>query len=155
MSECNLLGHIIAKFGIKVDLDKVWTIMQIPHLVHNNAMQCFLGKINFLRKFIFHYAQIIKPIQEMIKSDIVYKWDKMVKDVFTYIKQEIAEARALQSLDFSKYFFLYTFTYDTSLAIVLTQKDQLNNERPIFFMNVTYKDQRSTTLPWTGKLMQY
>jgi hypothetical protein len=41
----------------------------------------------------------------------------------------------LRSPDFSKYFFLYTFASDQSLATVLTQKDDDNNEAPISFMS--------------------
>lgn len=36
---------------------------------------------------------------------------------------------------FNKEFFLYTFASDNSLDAVLTQKDELNNERPISFMS--------------------
>ncbi len=66
MSKGNLLGHIV-KDGIKVDPGKVKTITQIPYLVKKKAMQSFLGKINFLRKFISDYAKIFKPIQGMGK----------------------------------------------------------------------------------------
>ena len=41
----------------------------------------------------------------------------------------------LWSLDFSKYFFLYTFASDQSLVAVLTQKDDDNNEAPVSFMS--------------------
>jgi hypothetical protein len=41
----------------------------------------------------------------------------------------------LRSLDFSKYFFLYTFAFDQSLVVVLTQKDDANNEAPVSFMS--------------------
>lgn len=62
MSEGNLIGHIITESWIKVDPDRVKTIMQIPFLVNKMAKQCLLGKINFLRKFIFDYTQIVKSI---------------------------------------------------------------------------------------------
>jgi len=50
VSEGNLLAHIISKSGIKVDPEMVKAIMEIPF------------KINFLRKFISDYTQIIKPM---------------------------------------------------------------------------------------------
>ena len=37
VSEGNILGHIIAKIGIKVDPNKVKTITQIPHPVNKKA----------------------------------------------------------------------------------------------------------------------
>lgn len=56
VSEGNLLRHIIAKNGIKIDLDRVRMTMQIPFLVNKQAMQCFLGKMNFLHKCISDYT---------------------------------------------------------------------------------------------------
>jgi hypothetical protein len=41
----------------------------------------------------------------------------------------------LRSHDFNKYFFLYTFASDQSLAALLTQKDDENNEAPISFIS--------------------
>jgi hypothetical protein len=41
----------------------------------------------------------------------------------------------LRSPDFGKYFFLYTFASDQSLAIVLTHKDDDNNESPVSYMS--------------------
>jgi hypothetical protein len=40
----------------------------------------------------------------------------------------------LGSLDFSKYLFLSTFSSDQSIALVLTQKDDENNEALVSFM---------------------
>jgi hypothetical protein len=41
----------------------------------------------------------------------------------------------LRSPDFNRDFFLYTFASDQSLAAVLTQKDDDNNEAPVSFMS--------------------
>lgn len=97
----------------------------------------FPRKINFLRKFMFDYGKIVKPIQEMIKKYVVCSWEKKEKELFTYIKQAIAEAFALYNLIFNKYLLLYSFTSNTSLVVVLTQKDELNNEQPISFMSAS------------------
>ena len=83
-------------------------------------MQYFFVKINFLRIFIFDFAEIARSLQEMIKKDIDLKWTKERKDEFIKIKEAIAEASTLQSLDFEKDFMLYTFAYDHSIAVVLT-----------------------------------
>jgi hypothetical protein len=40
----------------------------------------------------------------------------------------------LRSPDFNREFFLYTFASDQSLVVVLTQKNDANNEAPISFM---------------------
>lgn len=71
MSAENLLGHIIEKSGIKLELERVRAITQIPFLVNKKSMQSFLGKTNFLYKFISDYTQIMKHMQEMVQKDAI------------------------------------------------------------------------------------
>jgi len=112
VSEVTLLGHIIAKSGIKLDPERIKTIAQIPFPVNNKVMQSFLGKINFLHKFIFNYAYIVKPWQEMVKKYEIYKWDNGEKDAFYRIKQAIVDVSTLFSPNYGKDFLLYTFASD-------------------------------------------
>jgi hypothetical protein len=51
------------------------------------------------------------------------------------MKTVISQAPVLRSPDFNRYFFLYTFASDQSLAAVLTQKYDDNNEAPVSFMS--------------------
>ena len=53
------------------------------------------------------------------------------------MKQDIVEAPTLYNPYFKKYFLLYNFSSDTSIIVVLTQKDGQNNERLIYFMSAS------------------
>ena len=97
-------------------------------------MQSFLGKINFVRRFISDFVEIVKPLQEMIKKDFNFKWTKERKEAFEKIKESKAEAPTLRSPNFDKEFILYTFDFDHSIAAVLTQKNEEGEESPISFM---------------------
>ena len=108
-----------------------------PHPNGKKAMQSFMGKINFVRKFISNFAKIVKPLQNIINKDVGFKWNQEEKDAFDRLKKANTKAPALYSLDFNKDFILYTFTSYSSLAIVLTQKDSQDNEWPIYFMSVS------------------
>lgn len=63
VSEGNLLGHIITKNEITIDPDRIKAIAQIPQPSTKKDMKSFLGKINFLRKFISNFVQIVKPLR--------------------------------------------------------------------------------------------
>jgi hypothetical protein len=43
-------------------------------------MQSFLGKINFVRRFVPSFVETVKPLQDMIKKDIEFKWGPKEKD---------------------------------------------------------------------------
>ena len=45
-----------------------------------------MGKINFVRRFIFHFVEIVNPLQEMIKKDFNFKWTKERKEAFEKIE---------------------------------------------------------------------
>ena len=69
MEEGTLLRFIISPKGITIDLERVEAIKAIVLLHNKNAMQSFLGEINFVRRFISKFVEIVKPLQEMIKKD--------------------------------------------------------------------------------------
>ena len=95
-----------------------------------------MGTINFFRSFVPYFAQIVKPLQQMVKQSVQFKWTDIEKVSFKYIKTTIAQPPSLKSLDFEKDFILYTFASENSLAIVLTQKGELGYEYPISFMSI-------------------
>jgi hypothetical protein len=72
----------------------------------------------------------------MIKNDVHFRWTPLENEEFENIKTVRANVPSLWSPDFSKYFLLYTFASNHSLAAVLTQKDEQGDEYPIVFMRI-------------------
>jgi hypothetical protein len=135
VEEGKLLGHIISQAGIHIDPERIKVISQLSLPHKKKAMQSFFGKMIFVRKFTPNFTETIKPLQKMIQKDVDFKWDDKRKNSFSNIKTAISQAPVLRSPDFSKYFFLYTFSSDQYLAAVLNQKDDDNNEAQVSFMS--------------------
>jgi hypothetical protein len=74
MQEGNILGHIVSKYGIKIDPKRVEAIDTINIPRNKKQIQSFLGKINILRRFIPNFAEIVKLITYMLKKDKEVKW---------------------------------------------------------------------------------
>jgi hypothetical protein len=102
-------------------------------------MQSFLGQINFMRRFVPSFSEMVRPLQNLIKKDTQYHWGPTENQAFNDIKKAIIDAPSLMSPDFSQDFTLYTFASDRSYAAVLTQKNSENNEVPIAFMSSSFK----------------
>ena len=131
VTEGELLGHVVSKKGISIDPKRIKAIEQIP-LPHNKkGMQSFMGIINFVGRFVPDFAQIIRPLQQMVKQSVQFKWIDVEKNAFSKIKTVLAHAPSLKSPYFEKDFILYTFTSDDSLAAMLTQKEDGGDEFPI------------------------
>ena len=84
-------------------------------------------------------AEIIRPLQKMIKKNAIFNWGQTEKESFQKILEAISEAPSFLSPDFNKDLILYTFASKISYAVVLTQINQQNNEVPISFMSSNFK----------------
>jgi hypothetical protein len=63
-----LLGDIICKERIYIDLGKVKAINEINPLTSKKGFQLFFRKINFVQRFVPDYASIVKPINLLLKK---------------------------------------------------------------------------------------
>ena len=86
--------------------------------------------------FVLDFAQIVKPLQQMVKQSVQFKWIDVEKNAFSKIKTSITHATSLKIPNFEKDFILYTFASDDSLAVVLTQNEDSGDEYPISFMSI-------------------
>eukprot|EP00253_Pinus_taeda_P034210 PITA_34210 len=133
LGQGKLLGFIVSKDGIYIDPDRIKEISEIPFPHNKKSMQSFLGQINFVKRFVPDFSQIILPLQTMIKKNSVFRWGSEEKEAFDLIKQSIINSPALNTPNFSNHFTLYTIASNLSYAAVLTQINNHNLEAPISF----------------------
>jgi hypothetical protein len=69
MTEGNLMGHIFPKEGVKIDPKRVEEIKLITLPRNKKEIQSFIGRINFLRKFVPNFVEMIRCITNMLKKD--------------------------------------------------------------------------------------
>eukprot|EP00253_Pinus_taeda_P001939 PITA_01939 len=133
LDQGKILGFIVSKHGIYIDPDMIEEISEIPFPHNKKSMQSFLGQINFVKRFVPEFSQIILPLQTMIKKNSVSKWGSPEKEEFELIKQSIINAPALNTPKFYNHFTLYTITSDCSYAAVRTQINDHDLEALISF----------------------
>jgi hypothetical protein len=140
MQEGKLLGHIVSRDGIRIDPKRVEAIetLVIPRNV--KEIQSFLGKINFLRRFVPNFAEIVKLITDMLKKNSEVKWTTEARASFDHIKKVISEAPVLASPNYLKEFFIFSFASEHTLAAVLLQKNEEGYEQPIAFFSKSLRD---------------
>jgi hypothetical protein len=81
MTEGKLMVHIVSKEGVKIDPERVEAIKQISLPRNKKEMQSFLGKINFLRRFVPNFVEMVKHITDMLKKDQEVKWTIEAKNL--------------------------------------------------------------------------
>ena len=105
--------------GIKIEPKRIEAIDTINIPKNRKEIQSFLGKINFLRRFIPNFAEILKLIIDMIKKDNKVKWTNKVKASFERIKKFIGEVPVLASPDYLKECLIFSFASEHTIAVVL------------------------------------
>ena len=85
VSEGILLGCMVSKYEIMIDPERTQAISKITYPSSKKAMQSFLGKINFVRRFLPSFSKIIRPLQKMIKKYVIFNWGQTEKESFQKI----------------------------------------------------------------------
>lgn len=124
----NLFSLVVSKERSKV-IAKILT----PH--NKKSMQSFMGKIDFIRRFILNFVETVKHLQDMINKKVEYKWEANQGEAFMNMREAISNSPSLVNPEFLKEFFLYTFATDISYVVILTQKNQDGDEVSISFMS--------------------
>jgi hypothetical protein len=74
IQEGKLLGHIVSAKGVRIDPSRVEAIQALSIPRSKKKVQSFLGKINFLRRFVPNFVEEVKLITAMLKKGNEVKW---------------------------------------------------------------------------------
>jgi hypothetical protein len=140
MQEGKLLGHILSAEGVRIDPNKVEAIQALSLPRSKKEVQAFLGKINFLRRFVSNFAELVKHITAMLRKGNEVKWTAEPRASFDQIKRALTWAPVLVSPDYSKEFLIFSFASFDTVALVLLQRNAEGREQPIAFFSKALRD---------------
>ena len=86
LREGKLLGHIVSVEGVKIDPVRVEAIHKLSIPRSKKDIQSFLGKINFVRRFIPIFSKLVKHITSMLRKESEIKWTENAGNSFETIK---------------------------------------------------------------------
>jgi hypothetical protein len=112
----------------------------VEHPRNLKELQSFIGKINFLRRFMPNLAELLMNITNMLKKDAKIKWNTEAKKYFEQVNNALTQAPVLISPNYSKYFYLFSFSSKHTIAAVLLQKNNEGYEKPIAFFSKSLRD---------------
>jgi hypothetical protein len=140
MKEGKLLGHIVSSEGVRIDPSRVEAIQTLSLPRSKKEVQSFLGKVNFLRRFVSNFVELVKHITTMLRKGNEVKWNVEPRESFNQIKKALTEAPMLISPDYSKDFLIFSFASFDTVATVLLQKNHEGLEHPISFFSRALRD---------------
>jgi hypothetical protein len=97
-------------------------------------------KIIANRRFIPNLAELLRNITNMLKKDTKIKWNLEAKQSFEQVNNALTQAPVLISPDYTKDFYLFSFSSEHTIVVVLLQKNNEGYEQPIDFFSKSLRD---------------
>ena len=116
-----LLGHIINLQGIRILPEKMETISKIKAPRNADEVQAFLRLLNYYRRFIPAFADLMHPIQKLLKKNIKLKWTEECDKVFRTAKETLMRDPILYHPDPNTPWIIKTDASKTAFIGILLQ----------------------------------
>ncbi|CAN6299949.1 unnamed protein product [Urochloa humidicola] len=100
------LGYILSENGIEVDLSKVDDVLNWKQPKNVKEVRGFLGLAGYYRKFIENFSKIAKPMTELLKKDVPFKWSDACEEAFQILKTKRTTTPILAQPDITNWTWL-------------------------------------------------
>jgi hypothetical protein len=106
--ELQYLGHLLGGSGIRPVPGKVQAIQDMPPPTTTREVRQVLGLAGYYRKFVPHYANVVKPLTRLCRQTPEFEWNPAAEKAFGILKEFMSKAPILSYPDPSRPFVLYT-----------------------------------------------
>ena len=119
MRSGKLLGFIVSERGIEVDPAKVKAIREMPEPRTEKEVRGFLGRLNYISRFISHLTATCEPIFKLLRKDQTVRWNDDCQAAFEKIKEYLQEPPILMPPVEGRPLILYLTVLEGSMGCVL------------------------------------
>ncbi|KAA3488721.1 RNA-directed DNA polymerase (Reverse transcriptase), Ribonuclease H [Gossypium australe] len=122
-----LLGFVVSEKEIGIDLDKVKAIQELPPPGTQNKVRGFLGRLNYIARFISQLTEKCDPIFRILKKHNPGVWDEECQKTFDKVEHYLSNAPVLMSPNPDRPLILHLAVFGNSMGCVLGQHDESLN----------------------------
>jgi hypothetical protein len=112
ITETKFIDMIVDRDDIKMNLDKIKTIVEWKTSNHLKKIQAFLEFVNFYRRFIKDFSKIVKSLIRLTKKNQSFYWSEDCQIAFEQLKKRIIEASVLSYFSSELETFLESDSFD-------------------------------------------
>ena len=137
VSAGNFLWFLVHQRGIEVDKNKIRAILEVQPPKNKKELQSFIGKINFLRRFISNSSGKIQPFSSLLKlkNQGEFKWDSQHQEAFDRIKEYLTKPPVITPPKKNKPLKLYISAAENSIGSLLAQDNEFGKEQAVYYLS--------------------
>ena len=125
LMKISFLRHVLSENGIEVDPGKVEDVLNWAQPQNVKEVRGFLGLAGYYRRFIENFSKISKPLTELLKKGVPFKWTDPCEKAFQTLKTKLTTAPILVQPDITKNFDVYCDALRIGLGCVLIQEGRV------------------------------
>lgn len=116
-----LLGHKVSRLGLSTHLEKVRAILELERPRKLSQLQGFLGMAVYFSSFIPYYADICKPLFQLLRKGSKWEWGSEQEFAFKAIKEALQNSPVRGHPIEGRPYRLYTDASDDAAGVALQQ----------------------------------
>uniref|UniRef100_A0A2S2R931 RNA-directed DNA polymerase n=1 Tax=Sipha flava TaxID=143950 RepID=A0A2S2R931_9HEMI len=120
--EMAYLGFMLSADGVRSGEQKMVVVQHFPRPQNKQEVQRFLGLCGFFRRFITHYAQLVLPINELLKEKVAFTWTTSQETSFQTLKKKLVSKPILQLYNSTAHTKLYCDASSVGISGMLLQR---------------------------------
>ena len=114
-----LLGFVVSKKEIEIDLDKVRAIQDFSPPRTQRKVKSIMGRLNYIARFISQMTAKCDPIFKMLRKHNSGEWDEECQKAFDKVKEYLTNSHVLVSPVQGKPLILYLTMHEKLMGCVL------------------------------------
>ena len=133
--EIPVLGCMVGRSGTRPDPEKVKAIVEWPVPKNVKELRQFLGLANYLHKYTRNYADVVRPLTQLLRNDTPWTWTDDRNSSFLSVKESLQKAPILALPDHSKTFHVVCDASKFAIGCALMQFDDDGYERVVSYQS--------------------
>ena len=115
-TKVQFLGHIVSKYGLQVDPEKVDVVKKFPIPKNQTEVKSFLGLASYYRRYVSNFAAVARPFHKVSETSSVFSWTEEAQDAFDTLKTSLTWTPILASPCLQQPSILYTDAMSVSIG---------------------------------------
>ncbi len=136
--EVEYLGVIIGYGKIRMDPVKTQGVQTWEAPTNLTETRGFVGFLNFYRRFIKGFSKLARPLHDLTKKGVAWKWTHVEQVAFEALKRAVAEEPVLLFPQLNQPFEMEVDASAIAIGAVLNQKGEDGRTHPVAYYSESF-----------------